>query len=60
VIVAVLARVILKEALTPTRVALACTVMIGVALTVTGGSNAGAEAARMGVTAEWRAACCRR
>src|SRR5256885_12674570 len=51
VIVAVLARVILKEALTPTRVALAFTVMIGVALTVTGGSNAGAEAARMGVTA---------
>jgi DME family drug/metabolite transporter len=51
VIVAVLARVILKEALTPTRIALAFTVMIGVALTVTGGSNAGAEAARMGVTA---------
>lgn len=51
VIVAVLARVILKEALTPTRVALAVLVMIGVALTVTGGSNAGAEAARMGLTA---------
>ena len=50
VIVAVLARVILKEALTPTRIALAILVMIGVALTVTGGSNAGAEAARMGVT----------
>jgi DME family drug/metabolite transporter len=49
--VAVLARVVLKEALTPTRVALAVIVMIGVALTVTGGSNAGAEAARMGVTA---------
>jgi drug/metabolite transporter, DME family len=51
IIVAVLARVLLKEALTATRVALAFLVMIGVALTVTGGSNAGAEAARMGVTA---------
>ena len=51
VIVAVLARLILKEALTPTRIALAFLVMVGVALTVTGGSNAGAEAARMGVTA---------
>src|SRR4029077_13283727 len=43
--------IILKEALTPTRLALAVIVMIGVALTVTGGSNAGAEAARMGVSA---------
>ena len=51
IIVAVLARLILKEALTPTRVALAVIVMIGVALTVTGGSNAGAEAARMGIAA---------
>lgn len=51
VIVAVLARVILKEALTPLRVALAVIVMVGVALTVTGGSNAGAEAARTGVAA---------
>jgi DME family drug/metabolite transporter len=51
VIVAVLARVILKEALTPLRVALAVMVMAGVALTVTGGSNAGAEAARTGVAA---------
>jgi DME family drug/metabolite transporter len=51
VIVAVLAHLILKEALTPTRIALAFLVMAGVALTVTGGSNAGAEAARMGVTA---------
>lgn len=51
IIVAVLARVILKEALTATRILLAFTVMIGVALTVTGGSNAGAEAARMGITA---------
>lgn len=51
VIVAVLARVILKEALTPLRIALAIIVMVGVALTVTGGSNAGAEAARTGVVA---------
>ena len=51
VIVAVLARVILKEALTPLRVALALMVMVGVALTVTGGSNAGAEAARTGIAA---------
>lgn len=51
VIVAILARVILKEALTPLRVALAIIVMVGVALTVTGGSNAGAEAARTGVAA---------
>ncbi len=51
VIVAVLARFILKEALTPLRVALALIVMVGVALTVTGGSNAGAEAARTGIAA---------
>lgn len=51
VIVAVLARVILKEALTPLRVALAVLVMVGVALTVTGGSNTGAEAARTGIAA---------
>src|SRR2546425_3052118 len=51
VIVAVLARIILKEELSATRLALAVIVMIGVALTVTGGSNAGAEAARMGVSA---------
>ena len=51
IIVAILARIILKEALTSTRIILAVTVMIGVALTVTGGSNAGAEAARMGLTA---------
>src|SRR5256885_6736471 len=51
VIVAVLARVLLKEALTVTRVLLALLVMAGVALTVTGGSNAGAEAARLGVGA---------
>jgi DME family drug/metabolite transporter len=51
VIVAVLARVILREALTPVRIALALIVMAGVALTVTGGSNAGAEAARMGIVA---------
>jgi len=51
VIVAVLARVILKEALTPLRIALAVIVMAGVALTVTGGSNVGAEAARTGIAA---------
>src|SRR2546425_5164350 len=51
VIVAVLARLILKEALTTTRVLLALLVMAGVALTVTGGSNAGAEAARLGIGA---------
>jgi len=51
VIVAVLARVILREALTPVRLALALVVMIGVALTVTHGSNAGAEAARLGIGA---------
>lgn len=51
VLVAVLARVILKEALTRTRVLLAVLVMAGVALTVTGGSNAGAEAARLGLGA---------
>ncbi len=49
VIVAVLGRVLLKEALTPVRVLLALLVMAGVALTVTGGSNAGAEAARLGI-----------
>jgi len=51
VIVAVLARVLLKEGLTVTRVLLALLVMAGVALTVTGGSNAGAEAARLGIGA---------
>src|SRR5438445_3018195 len=51
VIVTVLARVILKEALTAVRLLLAVVVMVGVALTVTGGSNAGAEAARLGLGA---------
>ncbi|HEX4574873.1 MAG TPA: EamA family transporter [Gemmatimonadales bacterium] len=51
VIVAVLARVILREALTRARLVLALGVMVGVALTVTGGSNAGAEAARLGIGA---------
>src|SRR3989449_1054785 len=51
VIVALLARVLLKEALTVPRVLLALLVMAGVALTVTGGSNAGAEAARLGIGA---------
>src|SRR2546428_1645010 len=43
VIVTILARFILKEALTPARLALAIVVMVGVTLTVLGGSNAGAE-----------------
>jgi len=51
VIVAVLARLILREALTPVRLGLALVVMVGVALTVTHGSNAGAEAARLGIGA---------
>ena len=51
VIVAVLARLILREALTPVRLALALLVMVGVALTVTHGSNAGAEAAGLGIGA---------
>src|SRR5437899_764374 len=51
VMVAVLARVILKEALTPTRLLLALLVMASVALTVNGGSNAGAETARLGLGA---------
>ncbi|PYO36596.1 MAG: hypothetical protein DMD74_03780 [Gemmatimonadetes bacterium] len=50
VLVAVLGRLILGEALTPLRLALAVVVMVGVALTVHGGSNAGAEAARLGLT----------
>src|SRR5204862_281131 len=51
VIVAVLARALLKERLTVTRVLLALLVMAGVALTVTGSSNTGAEAARLGIGA---------
>src|SRR5207245_4507205 len=51
VIVSILARVILKEALTPVRLLLSLLVMAGVALTVTGGSNSGAEAARLGIGA---------
>jgi DME family drug/metabolite transporter len=51
VMVAVLARVLLREGLTPLRLLLALLVMAGVALTVTGGSNAGAEAARLGIGA---------
>src|SRR5882724_4032284 len=47
----VLARLVLKEALTPVRLVLALLVMAGVALTVTGGSNSGAEAAQLGIGA---------
>src|SRR5256885_917277 len=43
VIVTILARVVLGEALTAGRLALAVVVMAGVALTVHGGSNAGAD-----------------
>src|SRR6266446_369878 len=50
-LVALLARLILKEALTPIRLLLALIVMVGVAFTVTGGSNSGAEAARLGIGA---------
>src|SRR3989475_10864853 len=49
VIVAVLARLVLKEALTPVRLVLALLVMAGVALTVTGGGNSGARAAQLGI-----------
>ena len=45
VFVAVLGRVILKEALTPLRVLLAFVVMFGVWLTVNGGADAGGHAA---------------
>jgi DME family drug/metabolite transporter len=51
VLVAILARVILKEALTPLRLMLALVVMVGVGLTVTGGTTAGAEAASLGIAA---------
>src|SRR2546422_8051674 len=51
VLVAVLARVLLHEALTVTRLLLALVVMAGVALMGSGGSNAGAEAARLGIGA---------
>src|SRR2546428_10581006 len=46
VLVAVLARVLLHEALTVTRLLLALVVMAGGALPVSGGRHAGAEAAR--------------
>src|SRR5206468_6575107 len=49
VIVAILARWVLKEALTPVRLLQSLLVMAGVALTVTGGSNPGGEAARPGL-----------
>src|SRR3989442_4731428 len=51
VLVAVLARVLLNEALTVTRLLLALVVMAGVALTVTGGNHAAAEAAPVGIGA---------
>lgn len=51
VLVAVLAKPLLGEALTPLRLLLAVIVMAGAALTVKGGSNVGAEAAQAGVVA---------
>jgi drug/metabolite transporter, DME family len=51
VLVAILGRVILGEALTPIRLALAVFVIIGVALTVHGRSNTGAEVTRLGLAA---------
>jgi DME family drug/metabolite transporter len=50
VIVAVLALPILGERLTPLRLALAVVVMVGAALTVTGGSHAGASATQTGAS----------
>ncbi len=51
VLVAILARLLLGEPLTPLRLALAVLVMAGAILTVKGGSNTGAEAARTGLLA---------
>lgn len=51
VLVAILAQPLLGEALTATRLVLAVIVMVGAAVTVKGGSNAGAEMARAGVVA---------
>jgi len=50
VIVALLALPILGERLTPLRLALAVVVMVGAALTVTGGSQAGGRAAQAGAS----------
>lgn len=49
VLVAVSARFVLHELLTPTRLRLAVAVVVGAIMTVKGGSNAGAEAASAGL-----------
>jgi len=51
VIVALLAKPLLGEKLTPIRLVLAVLVMVGATLTIKGGSNAGAELASRGLTA---------
>ncbi|MGH7569628.1 MAG: DMT family transporter [Gemmatimonadales bacterium] len=51
VLVAILARLLLGETLTPLRLALAALVMVGAIVTVKGGSNTGAEAVRAGLLA---------
>ncbi len=51
VIVALLAKPLLGERITPARLLLAVLVMVGAALTIKGGSNAGAEGVSQGVAA---------
>jgi DME family drug/metabolite transporter len=51
VLVALLAKPLLGERITPARLLLAVLVMVGAALTVKGGSNAGAEGVSKGVAA---------
>jgi len=51
VIVALLAKPLLGEKITPIRLLLAVLVMVGAALTIKGGSNAGAESASRGLAA---------
>ncbi len=51
VIVALLAKPLLGEKITPVRLLLAVLVMVGATLTIKGGSNAGAESASRGLTA---------
>jgi drug/metabolite transporter, DME family len=51
VIVALLAKPLLGEKITPLRLLLAVLVMVGATLTIKGGSNAGAEAASRGLAA---------
>ncbi len=51
VIVALLAKPLLGETITPVRLLLAVLVMVGATLTIKGGSNAGAESASQGLAA---------